>query len=126
MVFVTGVRAPAFKERHLSWCGWDTHSLHPLFLAVVGFLMRLLVPPWCSDVSGLLLPSEKGKRGKFASGGLKGPDLRAPAESASLLLYAGSHRTQVVGIPSYGRQGSPCSHREAEKLVLLQTSLLHR
>lgn len=78
--------------------------------------MHQLVPTWCSDVNGLLLPSETGKRGKFASGGLKGPDLRAPAESTSLLLHVGSHCAQVVGIPSYGRHQSPCSHRGAGKL----------
>lgn len=46
--------------------------------------MHQLVATWCSDVNGLLLPSEKGKRGKFASGGLKGPDLRAPAALCGL------------------------------------------
>lgn len=74
-------------------------GLHLVFVAVVGFSVHLLVAPWCSDVTGLLLPSKKGKKGKFASGGLKGPYLRAPAESASLL----------VENPSYGRQESPCS-----------------
>lgn len=75
------------------------HSWSSSVFIAVTFLMCQLVPVCCSALNGLLVPSETGKRGKIASGGLKGPDLRAPAESAPVLLPVGSHRTR--GIPSH-------------------------
>lgn len=77
--------------------------------------MRQLVPACCRAVNGLLLSSETGKKGKIGSGGLKGPDLRAPAERAPVLLPVGSHHAPGI---CYLRdplpQGSPCSLQEPD------------
>lgn len=60
IVFVRGVRRLGFKEKFLSWCGWELSLHHSA--AIVGFLMHQLVPAWCSDIKGLLLPGKKGER----------------------------------------------------------------